>query len=211
LSIAQREFLAEVSIVDEQNLVLRAKEGDSGAFELLVRLHYQGVYQIAFRFMKDHAGADDVVQDTFVKAHKYLGNFRGDSSFKSWLLRIAINTAKNALRSGERHRGSELDEVTLPDVNRGYQRLEKEETLMVLRVAIDKLPPRQKLAIELRIFEDMGFQEVADAMECPFDTAKANFRHALMNLKKILEKAEGGKSLEEMRLALEAMNEDERL
>jgi RNA polymerase sigma-70 factor (ECF subfamily) len=82
---------------------------------------------------------------------------------------------------------------------------------MVLRVAIDKLPPRQKLAIELRIFEDMGFQEVADAMDCPFDTAKANFRHALMNLKKILEKAEGGKSLEEMRLALEAMNEDERL
>jgi RNA polymerase sigma-70 factor (ECF subfamily) len=197
--------------VDESNLVLRAKEGDKGAFELLVRLHYQGVYHLAFRFMKDHAGADDVVQDTFVKAHKSLEHFRGESSFKSWLLRIAINTAKNALRSTERHRGSELDEMQLPDRSRGAQRLEKEETLMVLRAAIERLPPRQKLAIELRIFEDMSFQEVADAMECPFDTAKANFRHALMNLKKILGAAEAGRNLEEMRLALEAMNEDERL
>jgi RNA polymerase sigma-70 factor (ECF subfamily) len=197
--------------VDEINLVLRAKEGDAGAFELLLRLHYQSVYHIAFRFMKDHGGADDVVQDTFVKAHKNLASFRGDSSFKSWLLRIAINTAKNAIRSTERHRGYDIEDVILSEKSRSLGRLEREETLAVLKAAIEKLPPRQRLAIELRIFEDLSFQDVAISMECPFDTAKANFRHALMNLKKILELAEKGSDLGEMRLALESMIEDERV
>jgi DNA-directed RNA polymerase specialized sigma24 family protein len=79
---------------------------------------------------------------------------------------------------------------------------------VILKAAIEELPERQRMALELRIFEDMSFKEVAAVMECPFDTAKANFRHAVMNLKKILEVSQGGRALEEIKHAFESMQED---
>ena len=85
--------------MDEKSLIANLKSGDRGAFELLVKLHFRSVYNIVFRYMQDHGGTDDVVQDTFLKAYHAIESFREESSFKSWLVRIGINTAKNALRS----------------------------------------------------------------------------------------------------------------
>jgi len=197
-----------VCFVNEKDLVQKVKVGDVGAFELLVRLHHQAIYHMAFRYMKDHGAADDVVQESFLKAFKSIANFRGDSSFKSWLMRIVINTAKNSLRSQSRHQASNIEDQVLADVNVDYGRLEKGQTLSLLREAISKLPAKQREALELRIFEEMSFKEVAKATDSPFNTAKANFRHALLNLRKILEDSNSGKDLEEIRLAYEAWNED---
>jgi RNA polymerase sigma-70 factor, ECF subfamily len=194
--------------MDEQDLITRVKEGDGPAFEILVRLHYRGAYNVAFRFMKDHGGADDVVQDSFVKAFNAIGSFRGDASFKSWLFRIVSNTAKNALRSRHERSRADLDENELGAVRGDFHDIEKAQTSEILRLAIEKLPERQRLALELRIFEDMSFKEVADAMDSPFDTAKANFRHAVLNLKKILQASQGGRAFEEIKQAFESLQED---
>jgi RNA polymerase sigma-70 factor (ECF subfamily) len=193
--------------VDERQLVERVQNGDSQAFELLLRLHHRAVYGMAYRFMNDHGAADDVVQDSFVKAFHAIGSFRGDSSFKSWLLRIAMNTAKNALRARGRKESVDIDELEIGSEHTDFRKLEQLQTAELLKTCVEKLPLRQRQALELRIYEDMSFQEVADVMECPFDTAKANFRHALLNLKKLLAGVNNGRAIEELRLAFEQMEE----
>ncbi len=195
--------------MDEKTLIASFKAGDRGSFELLVKLHYRAVYNMAHRFMGDHGAADDVVQDTFLKAYHAIESFRAESSFKSWLLRIAINTAKNALRSRDSRKMVDVEDVKLGQTHKDYVRLEQGQSSQIISFAIAKLPPRQKQALELRIYEDLSFKEIAEIMESPFDTAKANFRHALMNLKKILEDSESGRDLAELRLAFETMTEDE--
>lgn len=195
--------------MDEKTLIQSLQAGDQGAFEILVKLHYRSVYNMAFRYMGDHGGADDVVQETFLKAYNAIASFRQESSFKSWLLRIAINTAKNALRSRDLRTTVAVDDVQLGYHHRDYNRMEQGQTAALLQAAIGKLPPRQRQALELRIFDDLGFKEIAEIMESPFDTAKANFRHALLNLKKILEAADEGRGLRELQMAFESLNEDE--
>lgn len=194
--------------MDEQDLISKVKKGDGAAFEIIVRLHYRGAYNLALRFMKDHGGADDVVQDSFVKAFNAIESFRGDSSFKSWLFRIVSNTAKNALRSRHERNRADFEEADLGGAKADFSGLERAQTSEILRAAIGQLPERQRLALELRIFEDMSFKEVAEVMESPFDTAKANFRHAVLNLKKILQASQEGKAFAEIKQAFESLQED---
>ncbi len=196
---------------DEGLLIEKARAGDARAFEALVRLHFRAVYSLSYRFMNDHGGADDVTQDTFMKAHAALDSFRGESSFRGWLLRIAGNTARNALRSagsGRRH-FVEIDESDVVSHHTGFKTLEKNQTAAMLKAAIEQLPEKQRVALELRIYDDLSFLEVAEIMGSPFDTAKANFRHALMNLKKILSTMENNQGLELMRMSLESYQEED--
>jgi len=192
----------------EQELVRAIQAGDRGAFDMMVRLHHRSVYNMAIRFMRDHGGADDVAQDTFLKAYHAIGSFRGDSSLKSWLLRIASNTAKNALRSRDRRPMVDVADVPLGWNHLDFQRLEKMQTGELLKAAIARLSPKQKQALELRIYEDLSFKEIAEIMDAPFDTAKANFRHAILNLKKILESVDKGRGFEELKRAFESLSED---
>lgn len=192
----------------DQELVRAIQAGDRGAFDMMVRLHHRPVYNMAYRFMADHGGADDVTQDTFLKAFHAIGSFRGESSLKSWLLRIASNTAKNALRSRNLRPMVDVEDTPLAWNHTDYQRLEKMQTGEILKAAIERLPPKQKQALELRIYEDLAFKEIAEIMDAPFDTAKANFRHALINLKKVLESADQGRGLEELKRAFESLSED---
>ena len=125
------------------------------------------------------------------------------------LLRIAANTAKNALRSRDRRTMVDVEDVQLGSVHAEFGRLEKAQTGEILRIAIQKLPPKQRQALELRIFEDLPFKEIAEIMDAPFDTAKANFRHAVTNLKKILEATDQGRALDDLKSAFESLTEDE--
>lgn len=175
---------------------------------MMVRLHNRVVYNMAFRFMRDHGGADDVTQDTFLKAFHAIGSFRGESSLKSWLLRIASNTAKNALRSRDRRPTVDVSDVPLAWNHLDYARLEKMQTAELLKAAVERLPAKQRQALELRIYDDLSFKEIAEIMDAPFDTAKANFRHAILNLKKILENVDNGRGIEELKRAFESLSED---
>ncbi|HVJ65321.1 MAG TPA: sigma-70 family RNA polymerase sigma factor [Bdellovibrionota bacterium] len=192
---------------DDRELVERLQAGDLKAFELLVRLHHRAVYNVVYQLMGDHAATDDVVQDAFMKALRAIDSFRGDSSFKSWVVRIALNTGKNALRSSGRAQMVEIDEREHKVGAEALRGMEQLETSDLLRKAIENLPPKQRMALELRIFESLSFKEIADAMECPFDTAKANFRHAILNLKKMFEDNVHGMNIEELKLAFASMGE----
>jgi RNA polymerase sigma-70 factor (ECF subfamily) len=165
-------------------LVKQVKAGNKTAFNLLVRAHQRGLYAIVFSMLKDHDATDDVVQDSFVKAYKHLESFEGRSSFKSWLYSIAINTAKNAMKSEALRDQVDFDKVVLQSTPRMGENLEAQQLQTVLAEQIEKLPEKQKMALTLRIFDELPFKEIAEIMECPYDTAKANFRHAINSLRK---------------------------
>ena len=93
---------------DEQ-LVIKVQSGDRHSFDLLVLKYQHKVMGLVRRFVKDHAEAEDIAQEAFIKAYRAINSFRGDSAFYTWLYRIAVNTAKNALDARKRRPGSDVD------------------------------------------------------------------------------------------------------
>lgn len=163
-------------------LVESVRAGDRAAFSELVRRHQKALLRMVMRFTHDLEIAEEVVQDSFIKAYEKIAGFEGRSSFKSWLYQIAINTAKNTIRSGrEQNMGIDNLEVSVQASQEGN--LVRRDIAKFLQEQIDELPMRQKTAVVLRIYEDLSFQEIAQMMDCPYDTAKANFRHGLLKIR----------------------------
>ncbi|PIT99672.1 MAG: RNA polymerase subunit sigma [Bdellovibrionales bacterium CG10_big_fil_rev_8_21_14_0_10_45_34] len=163
-------------------LVVNVQSGSIEAFSELVKRHQVGLIRMCFRVTRDMETAQEVAQDAFVKAYQKIGAFEGRSSFKSWLYQIGINTAKNSLRKHMITVSS--DDIQIASLASSPEgKMVRNDVKAALDGAIEQLPDKQRLAVQLRIFEDMSFEEVSQAMDCPYDTAKANFRHGLMKLK----------------------------
>jgi RNA polymerase sigma-70 factor (ECF subfamily) len=174
---------------DDGDLVKRFQNGDESRFNLLVQRHREEVYRLAFRFMRNHADADDVAQETFLRAYRSLGRFRGESSFKTWIYRIAVNTAYNYLNSPHASRRAEIEADT-PDESveaEGLRRLEEKDLSRRLKRAVDRLPDRQRQTVILKVYQELKFREIAQVMNCREGTAKANFFHGMRRLKRELE------------------------
>lgn len=167
-------------------LIQDVKSGSKKSFEELVRRHERFLIKVVVRMTRDLLAAEDVVQDTFIKAYKRLSLFEGRSSFRSWLYQIALNTTRNRFRKSSRETiGTDHMDMAVDGEVESHMNLLDVRGL--LQKEIDKLPDRQRTALSLRIFEDLSFKEIAEIMACPYDTAKANYRHALLKLKERLE------------------------
>ncbi len=170
-------------------LVFEVKQGDKKSFSELVQRHQRALLRLSLRFTKEQALAEDIVQESFIKAYQKIHLFEGRASFKSWLFQIAMNTAKN------RFRERQTNQVQIDDLRVGVDPgaetdLMKADVKKRIRIEVDKLPEKQRMALSLRIFEDLSFKEIAQIMDCPYDTAKANYRHALLKLRERLEEME---------------------
>lgn len=170
----------------DQELVEEVRIGDRKAFSELVRRHQKSMMRLALRLTRDLNMAEDIVQDSFIKAFQKIDLFEGRASFKSWLYQITLNTARNKLRTVHRESAS-IDTLTLSESSVAETRLVDIDIKSVVRGEIAKLPSKQRRALSLRIFDDLSFKEIAQIMDCPYDTAKANYRHALLKLKKRME------------------------
>jgi len=177
-----------VTVADAE-LVARAAAGDRAAFGELVRRHQRAVFALAWRQLGSEEDAKDVTQAAFVRAWQGLASFRGDAGFRTWVCRIAINLALNHRRDRGRWRGEDasddLDDGSppAPDV------LAAAEASQALSRAVETLPAKQRLVVELRVHEGMSFKEVAEVAACSEDSAKANFHHALKRLRVLLANA----------------------
>ena len=172
----------------DENLVLRVQQGDKAAFDLLVIKYQHKIIQLVNRYVKDPSEAQDVAQESFIKAYRALGDFRGDSAFYTWLYRIAINTAKNYLVS--RARRSSNYQVDIQDAEaienapqlQGMDTPERlllnQEIIDTIKTAIDNLPEEMRTAIMLREFEGMSYEEIAVAMDCPVGTVRSRLFRA---------------------------------
>jgi RNA polymerase sigma-70 factor (ECF subfamily) len=173
-------------VFSDLELVEKVKAGDKRSFSELVKRHQRSVLRMSLRFVKDMDVAEDVTQEAFIKAYEKLHSFEGRASFKSWLFQIAVNTARNKLRDFRRET-VDIDNVHLAVDAEAETVLVHGAVANVLQQEVDKLPFKQRTALVLRVYEDMSFNEIANIMECPYDTAKANYRHALLKLRESFE------------------------
>ena len=172
----------------DQQLVERVQAGDKAAFDVLVRKYQHRVLKLVGRFVSDAAEAEDVAQEAFLKAYRALASFRGDSAFYTWLYRIAINTAKNALVSNRR-RPVDFDlDLQDPEQYDRHARLKEgdtpegvlltEEIRNVVERAMEQLPEDLRTAIVLRELEGLSYEEIAEAMDCPVGTVRSRIFRA---------------------------------
>ena len=170
-------------------LVARAQAGDMQAFEDLVRQYRNQVYALSFHFVKNREEAWDISQEVFIKAYRSMNQFRGEASFKSWLLRITSNQCKDFLKK-RRLSTVPFEEAVRADVASGFMGPSAQVEATELGVAIDKaiaaLPVKHRTAILLREFQGMSYQEMAQAMECNVGTVMSRLHHARKKLQEAL-------------------------
>jgi len=186
------------------SLVRRVQRGDKGAFDALVLKYQHKLVKLVMRYVRNPAEAEDIAQEAFIKAYRALPQFRGDSAFYTWLYRIAINTAKNAVVSRDR---SPIDyELDLQISDESYDmqsRLKDSETPegLVLtdeirgtvNAAIEALPEDLRTAIVLRELEGLSYEEIAASMDCPVGTVRSRIFRAREAIdRRLREVFEGG-------------------
>jgi RNA polymerase sigma-70 factor (ECF subfamily) len=178
---------ASLAGLDEPGLVEACLASRPGAFDLLVERHRRSVYQLCYRFVSNHADASDLSQDVFLRAYRGLRAFRGQSSIATWLYRIGVNVCLNRL-SAKTPQTESVEERQLVDdrVESPSDRILRNERAVRVRRAIAQLPRKQRATLVLRIYQNMSHQEIADVLGSSVGAVKANFFHALGNLKKIL-------------------------
>lgn len=188
-------FLASAELLDrapsvttdpDRELVERFRAGERSAFDLIVRRHQKGMWRLARRYVKHDADAADVTQLAFVKAFHALVSFRGAATVRSWLYRIAINCALTWIRDHRREQPQAIAEDALVASGSATAMMISGEDSARLRTAIGALPPKQKLVLELRVFDDLSFKEVAELADCSENTAKVNFHYAVKRLRELL-------------------------
>jgi len=172
----------------DKEIIERVKNGDKKAYDLLVLKYQQRVINLISRFVKNHADALDVSQETFIKAYKALPNFRGESAFYTWLYRIAVNTAKNHLTVQSRkitksdYDVTEIEQIegnmTLTEQTTPENLLIKDELQEIVLNTIENLPEDLKSAIMLREIEGLSYEEIATVMECPVGTVRSRIFRA---------------------------------
>lgn len=176
----------------------RAREGDPDAFRLLVERHSRVIFRVAYRMTGNEHDADDVVQETFLRAYKQLDNFEERANFSTWLHRIAVNCSLDLLRSRGRHDkhradltsydGDEERERELPSSDPQPDRLMLSAELQQhVAAAMDKLSGNERTAFILRHFEGMPVEEIGKTLGIQVNAAKHTIFRAVRKLREALE------------------------
>ena len=172
---------------DDDALVRQCLAGDTGAFDLLVERHRRQVYQVCYRFVNNHEDASDLAQDAFLRAYRALHTFKGNSAFSTWMYRVAINVCLNRV-SVKQAPTEPLDQREHEDVRGELPDREvlRQEQAATVRAAIARLPKKQRATMILRMYHELPHDEIAAILGSSVGAVKANFFHALANLKKLL-------------------------
>ena len=178
----------------DEELVARSKTGDTESFNQLVKRWERPIFALAYRTLGREEDARDVTQETFLRAFRALGGFKGDAKFSSWLYRIALNLCRDWIRKDRRAPMMAVPEgVELEHLNAERQPMESVEDIAaraelsrVVARAMESLPPEQRQAIILKEYHGLTFQEIADLMKCPLSTVKTRVYQGLSTLRATL-------------------------
>jgi RNA polymerase sigma-70 factor (ECF subfamily) len=175
--------------VPDARLIERARAGDEAAMGALVRRHSGVAYGVALSMTRDEDIAQDVVQDAFIKAFGALDGFRGDASFKTWLLTITANEARGALRKTKRRRETALDDAptVVSDGDDPAEAAVKADEAGRARRKLAELPEKQRLSVALRIDEGLSFREIGEVIGSSEGAARVNYFHGIRRLRELME------------------------
>jgi RNA polymerase sigma-70 factor, ECF subfamily len=182
---------------DETALVARAKAGDTTAFAELVKQYDRRVFRMAKQITQNDEDAEDVLQETFLKAYSHLDDFQGNSRFYTWLVRIAVNEALMKLRKRRSDRTVPLDEpidtgedelvreIAVWDEN-PEERYSREELGQILDEAVQSLKPAYRTVFVLRDIEELSIDETAEALDLSISAVKSRLLRARLQLREKL-------------------------
>ena len=168
----------------DRDLIQDFVSGDRAAFDELVIRHRNRVYATAYRMVGHAEIAEDIAQETFIRAFKGLRSFRRRASFSTWLYRITMNVCYDEFRRRKRE-AEQNPEAGVAHAEPPAERMEREERRMWLERHVETLPFKQRSALVLRVFEELPFKEIGRALGCSTSSAKVNYRHAILKLKDI--------------------------
>jgi RNA polymerase sigma-70 factor, ECF subfamily len=173
-----------LAVINETELVTRAQNGERSAFSELVCIHVQGVRNVIYRMCGDVQIAEDAAQETFIQAWMHLSSYRPQTSLRSWLYRIAVNAATDILRKEKRILSNALEDLQLKDPQPGPEAiLSQAERTSLLQKAVLSLPDASRAVLVLREYEEMSYQEIADALDIPVGTVMSRLNYARKLLK----------------------------
>ncbi len=188
--------------MDETELIRRCQRDDLNAFDELVRLYEKKVYNLAYRMSGNHEDASDLSQEAFLRVFQSIKDFRGQSSFSTWLYRVVSNVCLDELRQRGRRPTISLDEPVPGDKGEVMQRqfadpapapdelAERREVREVVQAGIEELSEEYRLVIVLRDIQGLSYQEIAEALDCSLGTVKSRLNRARLALKEKLSSME---------------------
>jgi RNA polymerase sigma-70 factor (ECF subfamily) len=176
----------------DPHLVARAQEGDLPAFEELVRKYQREIYNLACRLVQDPEEAKDMAQQTFMQAYIHIREFRGQSQFRTWLFRIAINQCYNFFKTKKKF-GDPVDsqELVIVAEDNPQEGLMAAEDRSRLYAALERLPAKQRAVLTLKLEQGLSYQEISKELGGTAGAARVNFCQAVKTLKKYLKTEEG--------------------
>jgi RNA polymerase sigma factor (sigma-70 family) len=176
--------------LDDKELLEKLAHPESAnyGFNLLVRTYQQRVYWLIRKMVIDHDDANDLTQETFIKVHKNLPKFRQDSQLYTWIYRIATNECLNFLRSKRRRFflpvGDPEGELLAKLASSAY--ISADEVQLRLQKALLKLPDKQRLVFNLKYFDDLSYEEIAEITNTSVGALKASYHHAVKKVEEFL-------------------------
>ncbi len=174
---------------EEAVLIERTLAGDDGAFAEIVAAFGERLYALAVGILRNGTAAEDVVQESFIKAYRNLSRFRRESSIYTWLYRITVNTAHNYIRKHVRYNAVDMEEVAPIIADRGPNPVETAagtELADAVDEAVKTLPERQCEVFKLHFFEHLTHREIGEMLGITEGAVKANYFHAVKKLQKAL-------------------------
>lgn len=178
-------------MASDYELVKKSMQGDNQAFDELVYLYQNKVYALAFRYMGNEDDAYDMAQETFIKAYRSLRSFKGDSSFSTWIYRIATNVCLDEIRRRKRRvtplsldeplatlDGDEVEREVADESLNPEQIYEQKEFSETVQLLLDDMKPEHKIAIVLRDMMELSYEEIASVLNCSIGTVKSRINRA---------------------------------
>jgi len=171
-------------MINEAQLLqqLRNSSTRETAFTTLVREYQETLYWQIRRMVLSHEDADDVLQNTFLKAWSALDNFRGESRLSTWLFRIAVNEALNHLERRKNETSVDTTEMNAANMLQSDPYFDGDETELQLQQAISELPEKQRLVFNLKYFQEMKYEEMSETLGTSIGALKASYHHAVQKI-----------------------------
>ncbi len=191
--------------LEDQILIGKVLEGDTRAFERLVEKYKKRIYYLAYRMTRDHDSADELAQESFVKAYQAMSGFKRGHSFYTWVYRICVNLSINFLKREKQNVSVDFlrDSGIAIDRSNELNQLERmiaSEQAAIVKEALNTLPPDQKAVFILKTYDDMSYEQMAEVMDCSIGTVMSRLFRARHKLRKTLEMAESEKDINDERM-----------